>query len=43
MKFQNPCIHGSEVMLCIAKRNGRTDGQTGKHMPEAICPSKLEA
>ena len=29
MKFQNPSMHGSEVMLCIKKRNGRTeDGQT---------------
>ena len=25
MKFQNPSMHGSEVMLCIKKRNGRTD------------------
>ena len=28
MKFQNPIIHSSEVMLCIKKRNGRTDAQT---------------
>ena len=28
MKFQNPSMHGSEVMLCgIQKRNGRTHGR----------------
>ena len=25
MKFQNSCIHGSKVMLCIKKRDERTD------------------
>ena len=25
MKFQNPSMYGLEVMLCIKKRNGRTD------------------
>ena len=41
MKFQNPSMHCSEVMLCIKKRNGRTDGRTHArtHVPEAICPS----
>ena len=28
MKFQNPSVHVSEVMLCIKKRNGQTDGRT---------------
>ena len=28
MKFQNPSMHGSEVMLIIKKRNGRTHGRT---------------
>ena len=28
MKFQNPSMHGSEIMLCIKKRNGRTHGRT---------------
>ena len=28
MKFQNPSMHGSEVMQCIKKRNRRTDGWT---------------
>ena len=28
MQFQNPSMHGSEVMLCIKKRNGRADGRT---------------
>ena len=36
MKFQNSSIHGSEVMLCIKKRDERTDGRTDN--PEAICP-----
>ena len=35
MKFQNPSMYGLEVMLCIKKRNGRTD------VPEAICPSNF--
>ena len=43
MKFQNPSMHGSEVMLCIKKRNGRTHGQTDTrtNVPEAICPSNF--
>ena len=28
MKFQNPSMYGLEVMLCIKKRNGRTDART---------------
>ena len=32
MKFQNPSIHGSEVMLYIKKRNGRTHGRMGGRM-----------
>ena len=28
MKFQNSSIHGFKVMLCIKKRDGRTDGWT---------------
>ena len=43
IKFQNPSMHGSEVMLCINKRNGPmhtwTDGRT--NAPEAICPSNF--
>ena len=27
-KFQNRSIHGSKVMLCIKKRDERTDGRT---------------
>ena len=27
-KFQNSSIHGSKVMLCIKKRDERTDGRT---------------
>ena len=27
MKFQNSSIHGFKVMLCIKKRDERTDGQ----------------
>ena len=39
MKFQNPSMQGSEVMLCIKK--GVTHGHTGAwtNEPEAICPS----
>ena len=36
MKFQNSSMHGSKVMLCIKKRDERTDGRTNN--PEAICP-----
>ena len=39
MKFQNPSMHGSEVMLYIKKRNGRWHGRT--YVPEAICPSNF--
>ena len=35
MKFQNSSIHGFKVMLCIKKRDGRTNN------PEAICPSNF--
>ena len=44
MKFQNGSIHGFKVMLCIKKRDerteGRTDGRTDNN-PEAICPSNF--
>ena len=36
MKFQNPSMQGSEVMLCIKKV---THGHTNK--PEAICLSNF--
>ena len=47
MKFQNSSIHSFKVMLCIKKRDertdgrkeGRTDGRTNN--PEAICPSNF--
>ena len=41
MKFQNSSIHGFKVMLCIKKRDERTEGLTDGRMnnPEAICPS----
>ena len=38
-KFQNSSIHGSKVMLCIKKRDERTEGRTNN--PEAICPSNF--
>ena len=40
MKFQNSSIHGSEVMLCIKKRDERTDGRMDGRTknPKAICP-----
>ena len=47
MKFQNSSIHGFKVMLCIKKRDertdGRKDGRTDRRMnnPEAICPSNF--
>ena len=43
MKFQNSSIHGFKVMLCIKKRDERTDGQTDgrTNNPEAICPSNF--
>ena len=39
MKFKNPSMQGSEVMLCIKKHNTRTHGGTDE--PEAICPSNF--
>ena len=39
MKFQNSSIHGFKVMLCIKKRDERTDGRANN--PEAICPSNF--
>ena len=43
MKFQNSSNHSFKVMLCIKKRDerteGRTDGRTNN--PEAICPSNF--
>ena len=38
MKFQNLRMHGSEVMLCIKKRNRRTHRQMHRHTndPEAL-------
>ena len=39
MKFQNSSIHGFKVMLCIKKRDERTDGRTNNS--EAICPSNF--
>ena len=48
MKFQNPSMHGSEVMLCINKRNGQTHGwmpdartHACTNVPETICPSNF--
>ena len=48
MKFQNSSMHGSEVMLCIKKRNGRlhgrTDGRTDARMhkrPRSNMPLQL--
>ena len=44
MKVQNPSVHGSEVMLCIKKRNGRTrahtDGRTHEP-PRSNMPLQL--
>ena len=42
-KFQNGSIYGSKVMLCIKKRDERTDGQKDgrTNNPEAICPSNF--
>ena len=39
MKFQNSSIHGFKVMLCIKKRDERTDGRMNNL--EAICPSNF--
>ena len=47
MKFQNSSIHGFKVMLCIKKRDERTEGRTDgwtdgrTNNPEAICPSNF--
>ena len=40
MEFQNPGMHGSGVMLCIKKRNGRTHRRTDwrTHKRPIICP-----
>ena len=47
MKFQNSSIHGFKVMLCIKKRDERTDGQTdGQTTQKQYAPPtslKLEA
>ena len=42
-KFQNSSIHGSKVMLCIKKRDERTDGRKDgrTNNPEAIRPSNF--
>ena len=37
MKLQNPSMHGSEVMLCIKKSNGRTQARTHKR-PRSNAP-----
>ena len=34
MKFQNSSIHGSKVMLCIKKRDERTDGRKDRQTDE---------
>ena len=34
MKFQNSSIHGFKVMLCIKKRDERTDGRTHRRTDE---------
>ena len=51
MKSQNSSIHGFKVMLCIKKRDERTDGRKDRRTegrtdgrtnnPEAICPSNF--
>ena len=43
MKFQNSSIHGFKVMLCIKKRDERTEGRTDRRTnnPEVICPSNF--
>ena len=40
MKFQNPSMHGSEVMLCIKKRNRRTDARM-QERPRSNMPLQL--
>ena len=39
MKLKYPSKQGSEVMLCIKKRDTRTDGLTNE--PETIYPSNF--
>ena len=43
MKFQNSSNHGFKDMLCIKKRDERTDGRKDgrTNNPEAICPSNF--
>ena len=40
MKFQNSSIHGFKVMLCIKKRDERTDGRTDEQ-PRSNMPLQL--
>ena len=40
MKFQNSSIHGFKVMLCIKKRDERTDGRTDEQ-PRSNMPSNF--
>ena len=44
MKFQNSSIHGFKVMLCIKKRDERTDGRKDgrtDEQPRSNMPLKL--
>ena len=47
MKFQNPSMHGSEVMLstkkCNGRMQGRTDAQTSQKQYAPPTSSKLGA
>ena len=45
MKFQNPSMHGSEVMLCIKKQQAHalTDAQTSEMQYATPTSSKLGA
>ena len=47
MKFQNSSIHGFKVMLCIKKRDerteGRTDGRTTQKQYAPLTSLKLGA
>ena len=40
MKFQNSSIHGFKVMLCIKKRDERTEGRTDEQ-PRSNMPLQL--
>ena len=41
-KFQNSSIHGSKVMLCIKKRDERTDGRKdGRTTQKQLAPQLL--